>query len=213
MSTARKDSDAYQHASGGWGSVKAVAGALIHEKASVETSRVLLHQNKPDGFMCVGCSWAKPAHPHPFEFCESGAKATAWDTTSRRVDPDFFQQHTLAELERWHDQELENAGRLCAPMRWDTALDQYVEVSVGTGFRRDRPRTACDETRRSRVLHLRPRFARNGLHVPAFRANVRHQQSARQLEHVSRKHQRRLSRRRSAWASARSRWTISGIPI
>jgi molybdopterin-dependent oxidoreductase alpha subunit len=134
MSTAHKDSDAYQHASGGWGSVKAVAGALIQEKASVETSRVLLHQNKPDGFMCVGCSWAKPAHPHRFEFCESGAKATAWDTTSRRVDLDFFQQHTLAELEHWHDQALENAGRLCAPMRWDKALDQYVEVSWEQAF-------------------------------------------------------------------------------
>ncbi|CAD6516942.1 FdhF/YdeP family oxidoreductase [Paraburkholderia metrosideri] len=134
MSTAHKKSDAYQHASGGWGSVKAVAGALIQEQAPVETSRVLMHQNKPDGFMCVSCSWAKPAHPHRFEFCESGAKATAWDTTSRRVDPKFFRQHTLAELEQWHDQALENAGRLCAPMRWDAELDQYVEVSWEHAF-------------------------------------------------------------------------------
>jgi molybdopterin-dependent oxidoreductase alpha subunit len=134
MSTVHKETDAYQHASGGWGSVKAVANALIQEKAPIETSRVLVHQNKPDGFMCVGCSWAKPAHPHPFEFCESGAKATAWDTTSRRADLRFFQQHTLAELERWHDQELENAGRLCAPMRWDAALDKYVEVTWEQAF-------------------------------------------------------------------------------
>jgi len=69
-----------------------VAGALVHERAPVTTSRVLVHQNKPDGFMCVGCSWAKPAHPHPFEFCESGAKATAWDTTLRRVEPEFLRR-------------------------------------------------------------------------------------------------------------------------
>ncbi|CAG9254065.1 Protein YdeP [Paraburkholderia caribensis] len=134
MSTAHKKSDAYQQASGGWGSVKAVASALVHERAPVTTSRVLVHQNKPDGFMCVGCSWAKPAHPHPFEFCESGAKATAWDTTSRRVEPEFFASHTVSELEAWHDHDLEEAGRLCAPMRWDAATDRYVETTWEHAF-------------------------------------------------------------------------------
>ena len=42
-----------------------------------------MKQNKPDGFMCVSCSWAKPAKPHPFEFCENGAKATAWEITPK----------------------------------------------------------------------------------------------------------------------------------
>lgn len=111
-----------------------MASTLTQERAPIETSRMLVHQNKPDGFMCVGCSWAKPAHPHRFEFCESGAKATAWDATSRRVAPEFFQQHTLAELEQWHDHDLEEAGRLCAPMRWDGTLDQYVEVSWERAF-------------------------------------------------------------------------------
>ncbi len=134
MSTVHKKTDAYQHASGGWGSVKAVAGALVHEGAPVTTSRVLVHQNKTDGFMCVSCSWAKPAHSHPFEFCESGAKATAWDMTSRRVDPEFFAAHTLSELETWHDHDLEEAGRLCAPMRWDAATDKYVETTWEHAF-------------------------------------------------------------------------------
>ncbi|CAD6513050.1 FdhF/YdeP family oxidoreductase [Paraburkholderia sabiae] len=134
MSTVHKKTDAYQHASGGWGSVKAVAGALMHEGAPVTTSRVLVHQNKTDGFMCVSCSWAKPAHSHPFEFCESGAKATAWDMTSRRVDPEFFAGHTLSELETWHDHDLEEAGRLCAPMRWDAATDKYVETTWEHAF-------------------------------------------------------------------------------
>jgi molybdopterin-dependent oxidoreductase alpha subunit len=134
MGNAKKRSDAYQHASGGWGSVKAVAGTLIQEQAPVETSRVLVHQNKPDGFMCVSCSWAKPAHPHPFEFCENGAKATAWDLTAHRAAPEFFAQHTLAELEQWHDHDLEEAGRLCAPMRWDAASDRYLEVTWEHAF-------------------------------------------------------------------------------
>jgi hypothetical protein len=59
----------------------------------------LLHQNKPTGFACVRCSWAKPAKPRPFEFCEEGGKATTWEITSRRCGPDFFAKHTVSELE------------------------------------------------------------------------------------------------------------------
>ena len=42
-----------------------------------------------------------------FEFCENGAKATAWEITAKRATPDFFAHHTLAELEAWTDLELE----------------------------------------------------------------------------------------------------------
>lgn len=127
-------SDAYPYASGGWGSVKAVTKILLQEKAPLTDSRVLTHQNKPDGFMCVSCSWAKPASPHPFEFCESGAKATAWDITAKRVTPDFFQLHTVSELLKWHDHDLEEAGRLTEPMRYDLATDRYVPISWEQAF-------------------------------------------------------------------------------
>jgi hypothetical protein len=90
MSTDLKNPE-YPHASGGWGSLKAVTAILLQEKVALKDSTILLKQNKPDGFACVSCSWAKPAHPHTFEFCESGAKATAWDTTSRRMTPEFFE--------------------------------------------------------------------------------------------------------------------------
>jgi molybdopterin-dependent oxidoreductase alpha subunit len=132
--TTHKESDAYKNASGGWGSIKAVTRALFQEHVAVDGSRVLMHQNKPDGFMCVGCSWAKPKDPHMFEFCESGAKATAWDLTSKRVDPEFFAQHTVSALNSWHDQELEEAGRVAAPLRWDPATDRYLEVSWDDAF-------------------------------------------------------------------------------
>ncbi|MBC8747535.1 MULTISPECIES: hypothetical protein [Paraburkholderia] len=101
----QQKSDAYPYASGGWGSLKAVARILLQEKALLKDSQVLMHQNKPDGFMCVSCSWAKPADPHTFEFCESGAKATAWDLTAKRVTPDFFEVHTVSELAKWHDHD------------------------------------------------------------------------------------------------------------
>lgn len=73
----------YDHPAGGWGSVKAVASALVKEHVALDGERILLHQNKPDGFACVSCWWAKPADPHLFEFCENGAKATAWELTKK----------------------------------------------------------------------------------------------------------------------------------
>ncbi|MDB5805369.1 MAG: oxidoreductase alpha (molybdopterin) subunit [Betaproteobacteria bacterium] len=127
-------SSAYSFSSGGWGSLKAVVKILAQEKVLLKDSGILLKQNKPDGFMCVSCSWAKPADPHTFEFCESGAKATAWDTTSKRVDPRFFSTHTVRELLSWHDHDLEEAGRLTTPLRYDPASDKYIEVSWQDAF-------------------------------------------------------------------------------
>jgi len=119
---------------GGWGSVKEVTTILLKERVPVEGSAILLKQNKPDGFMCVSCAWAKPAHPHPAEFCESGAKATAWEITSKTIGADFFARHTVRELESWHDHELEEAGRLTVPMRYDSTIDRYVEMSWEQAF-------------------------------------------------------------------------------
>ncbi|CAL8480610.1 protein of unknown function (plasmid) [Caballeronia sp. S22] len=96
----------YPFASGGWGSLKSVATILLQEKVPLKDSAILLRQNKADGFMCVSCSWAKPADPHTFEFCESGAKATAWDTTAKRMTPEFFEMHTVKQLLNWHDHDL-----------------------------------------------------------------------------------------------------------
>ena len=127
-------SPAYPYASGGWGSLKSVAKILAQEKAPLKDSAILLKQNKPDGFMCVSCSWAKPADPHTFEFCESGAKATAWDITAKRMTPEFFTQNTVSSLLDWHDHDLEEAGRLTAPMRYDAAADKYLEVSWEQAF-------------------------------------------------------------------------------
>ena len=88
----------YPHPAGGWGSVKKVATALLTEHVPFEGGKLLVHLNKTDGVACVSCAWAKPANPHPFEFCESGAKATAWEVTGKRCDAGFFEEHTVGEL-------------------------------------------------------------------------------------------------------------------
>ncbi|WP_228982519.1 FdhF/YdeP family oxidoreductase [Paraburkholderia gardini] len=124
----------YRHPAGGWGSAKAVASILVQEHVALHGSRILMHQNKPDGFACVSCSWAKPADPHLFEFCENGAKATAWEITSKRADAEFFAAHTLTELESWSGFELESSGRLTVPLRWDPESDRYVQTTWEHAF-------------------------------------------------------------------------------
>jgi molybdopterin-dependent oxidoreductase alpha subunit len=124
----------YEGPAGGWGSVRSLADILPREQVTPDTLQQLLRQNKPDGFMCVSCAWAKPADHHPAEFCEEGAKATAWELTTLRTTPEFFEQHTLAELRGWKDYDLEQHGRLTHPLRYDAATDKYVACSWEEAF-------------------------------------------------------------------------------
>ncbi|GGG07132.1 oxidoreductase alpha (molybdopterin) subunit [Rhizobium wenxiniae] len=124
----------YTGPAGGWGSAKSVTEILVREQLPVRGANLLRHQNKPEGYMCVSCAWAKPAKTHPLEFCENGAKATAWEVTSRRADRSFFDAHTLTELESWRDHDLEEQGRLTHPMKWDAATDKYVPVPWEQAF-------------------------------------------------------------------------------
>jgi molybdopterin-dependent oxidoreductase alpha subunit len=127
--------EAYDKPAGGWDSATAVAEILKREGASLGVLRdLLLRHNKPGGYACASCAWAKPSKPHPLEFCESGAKATAWELTSKRVDPAFFDAHSLAELETWPDYDLEEAGRLTHPMRWAESSNKYVPTTWDETF-------------------------------------------------------------------------------
>jgi molybdopterin-dependent oxidoreductase alpha subunit len=124
----------YDAPAGGWGSVRSVLNSLRRERVPLSGSILLSRQNKTDGFACVSCAWAKPAHSHMFEFCENGAKATTWEITSRRAEPAFFAEHRVSALEAWPDHDLEQLGRLTHPMRWDAATDKYLPISWQDAF-------------------------------------------------------------------------------
>ncbi len=124
----------YEAPSGGWGSVRSLADILPRENSLLRTGTALLLQNKPHGFMCPSCAWAKPEKPATFEFCENGAKATAWEMTPKTVGPAFFRAHTVAELLGWTDYALEEAGRLTHPMRYDPDIDRYRPVAWAEAF-------------------------------------------------------------------------------
>ena len=119
---------------GGWGSLKGIASVWLRERSSPAGLQTLMAQNKPGGYMCAACAWGKPAHPHAFEFCENGAKATLWDLTRDRCTPEFFAAHTLTALREKSDYELEMQGRLTAPLRYDAASDRYLPCTWDEAF-------------------------------------------------------------------------------
>jgi molybdopterin-dependent oxidoreductase alpha subunit len=124
----------YDGASGGWGSLEGISKVMARERPNPGVLDTLRQQNKAGGYMCSSCAWAKPKDPHPFEFCENGAKATIWDLTRDRCTPAFFAKHTVSELATWSDYDLEMQGRLTAPLRYDAATDKYVECSWDEAF-------------------------------------------------------------------------------
>ncbi len=119
---------------GGWGSLKSIARIYGETWPTPTAIEALSKQNKPGGVMCVSCAWPKPVNYHPFEFCENGAKATLWDLTNDRCTPDFWNDHTVAELRAWKDHDLEMTGRLTHPMRYDAGTDRYVEITWDEAF-------------------------------------------------------------------------------
>ncbi len=124
----------YEGPAGGWGSLRGITRIFGDEWPTPAVLDTLAHQNKPGGFMCTSCAWTKPANPNVVEFCENGAKATIWELTTRRCTPEFFEKHTLSELQGWTDHDLEHQGRLTHPMRYDRASDRYMPCSWQEAF-------------------------------------------------------------------------------
>ncbi|MDF1631294.1 FdhF/YdeP family oxidoreductase [Mycoplana sp. MJR14] len=124
----------YDHPAGGWDALKAVAKTLAHQQVVAQGSRTLLKANQPDGFDCPGCAWPDPKHTSSFEFCENGAKAITWESTAKRTDSDFFRQHMVSELWEWSDHQLEDAGRLTMPLRYNAATGHYEPIAWDEAF-------------------------------------------------------------------------------
>jgi molybdopterin-dependent oxidoreductase alpha subunit len=124
----------YSGPAGGWGSVRSLFEQSVEQSAFPDGVAALPRQNKPKGFACVSCAWAKPAEPHVAEFCENGAKATFAELTRRRVGADFFARHSVSELQTWEDHDLEVQGRLTEPVRYDPVSDHYLPITWEEAF-------------------------------------------------------------------------------
>ncbi|MBV8603807.1 MAG: FdhF/YdeP family oxidoreductase [Pelomonas sp.] len=126
----------YDGPAGGWGALRATAQAVRLQMDSFEAPVVLLRTNQPTGFDCPGCAWPDKEHRSTFQFCENGAKAVTWEATTKRVTPEFFAAHTVTELLKLTDFELEDFGRLTHPMAYDAASDKFLPVEWDAAFAR-----------------------------------------------------------------------------
>jgi molybdopterin-dependent oxidoreductase alpha subunit len=120
----------YDHPAAGWGAARSVARVLERADEPIDGFRALLVMNHEDGgFDCPGCAWPDDPSGLRLDLCENGVKHVTWELTRKRVGRDFFAEHTVSELAEWTDYELEAAGRLSEPMRYDAASDRYVPIS------------------------------------------------------------------------------------
>ncbi|MFJ2556608.1 MULTISPECIES: FdhF/YdeP family oxidoreductase [unclassified Streptomyces] len=103
------------------------------------TAQTLLKVNQKNGFDCPGCAWPEGDHRHTAEFCENGAKAVAEEATLRRVTPEFFAAHPVADLATRSGYWLGQQGRITEPMLLDRdaegrSADHYTPVTWERAF-------------------------------------------------------------------------------
>ncbi|WP_327356855.1 FdhF/YdeP family oxidoreductase [Streptomyces sp. NBC_01304] len=126
--------EAPQHAAAGLPAIGHTLRMAQQQMGVRRTALTLLKVNQKDGFDCPGCAWPEPEHRHKAEFCENGAKAVAEEATLRRVTPDFFAAHPVADLAGRSGYWLGQQGRLTHPMYLAEGGDHYEPVTWERAF-------------------------------------------------------------------------------
>ncbi len=107
----------------------------LAQMGATRTVRTLRLLNQREGFDCPGCAWPDPlGHRKVAEFCENGAKAVAEEATVRRVTPEFFAAHPIAELTQRTDYWLGQQGRLTEPMVLHPGATHYQPIGWTEAF-------------------------------------------------------------------------------
>ena len=119
----------------GWASLAASIRIAAHEGLG-RTVRGLKVVNQKDGFDCPSCAWPDPDHDRStFEFCENGVKAVAWEATDKRVTPEFFAAHSVADLAKHTEQWLGDQGRITHPMVLRRGSQHYEPIAWSDAFK------------------------------------------------------------------------------
>jgi anaerobic selenocysteine-containing dehydrogenase len=96
-----------------------------HQAGPTRGAQALYRMNQI-GFDYPSCAWPDPdGERSSFEFCENGAKAISTETTKKRVGPEFFAKHSIAELVEQADFWLNDAGRITTPMVLEKDATHY----------------------------------------------------------------------------------------
>jgi molybdopterin-dependent oxidoreductase alpha subunit len=123
-----------KHAAAGLPAIRHTLRVAQRQMGVRRTALTLLRVNQKDGFDCPGCAWPEPDHRHAAEFCENGAKAVAEEATLRRVTPEFFAAHSVADLSGRSGYWLGQQGRLTHPVYLPEGGTHYEPVSWERAF-------------------------------------------------------------------------------
>ncbi|MEU7605629.1 FdhF/YdeP family oxidoreductase [Streptomyces sp. NPDC040724] len=123
-----------KHAAAGLPAIGHTLRIAQQQMGVARTARTLLKVNQKDGFDCPGCAWPEGDKRHTAEFCENGAKAVAEEATLRRVTPEFFAAHPLADLATRSGYWLGQQGRITHPMYLPEGGDRYEAISWERAF-------------------------------------------------------------------------------
>jgi len=112
---------------GGLSSLTSTLKHIIQSQQPKTNVKNLLKANKDKGFDCPGCAWGDQKE-ELLQFCENGAKAIAWESTSKKVDAEFFAKYSVKQLQKQSDYWLEYQGRLTQPMKYNNNTDHYEPI-------------------------------------------------------------------------------------
>ncbi|MEV4938530.1 FdhF/YdeP family oxidoreductase [Streptomyces zaomyceticus] len=118
-----------QHAAAGLPAIGHTLRIAQEQMGLRRTAQTLLKVNQKGGFDCPGCAWPEEDRRHVAEFCENGAKAVAEEATLRRVTPEFFAAHPVADLATRSGYWLGQQGRITEPMLLPEGGDRYEPVT------------------------------------------------------------------------------------
>ena len=131
----RRDEE-HHHPAAGFPAVFNVMKYAHETSGLVRGTRALLRLNQVEGFDCPSCAWPDPHANHraKAEFCENGGRAAVHEADRRRADAAFFAQHSIAELLKESDYELEQHGRLCEPLIKRPGGTHYEPISYADAY-------------------------------------------------------------------------------
>src|ERR1700685_745029 len=108
----------------------------IGDMGPIRASEAFVKINQVNGFDCQSCAWPSPDKNRKFfEFCENGAKAVSDESTKKRIGPDFFAQHSIADLAAKSDYWLNQQGRLTSPMVRQAGATHYQPITWPEAFK------------------------------------------------------------------------------
>ena len=121
------------------GGIPSVLSAVKHTFGKMGVARSLVTLNKMNqkgGFDCMSCAWPDPdgERSHLGEFCENGVKAVADEGMTKKITPEFFAQHSVAELSQQSDFWLNQQGRLTQPMVLRKGATHYEPIAWDDAF-------------------------------------------------------------------------------